>query len=70
MIDTVYVIEKYNIVDALNDIEAFVNRMEKFKDKHPNYRYNIDIGRDTKDNPKWSIELKINKDEPENIEVS
>ena len=62
MIDT-YTIEKDNIIEALEDIDKFRQKMDKFKDKHPNYDYEIDIKEDEKQLNKWIVELKVSKDE-------
>ena len=63
-----YKIEKDNIVEALDDIDRFVQKMEKFKTKHPSYSYNIDIKEDEEKLHNWIIELNVNKDE--NVKVT
>lgn len=62
MIDT-YTIEKDNIIEALEDIDKFKQKMDKFKGKHPNYDYEIDIKEDEKQLNNWIVELKVSKDE-------
>ena len=62
MIDT-YIIEKDNIVEVLEDVSKFTQKMDKFKTKHSNYDYSIDIKEDEKQLNNWIVELKVSKDE-------
>jgi hypothetical protein len=61
-----YRIEKDNLLDALNDIEAFEEKMEEFMVKHPAYNYVLDVQEPTSEEVKWVVELKIDKDEQTN----
>ena len=57
-----YIIEKDNIVDVLDDIEAFKKTMSKFMDEYSNYSYDIKII-ENPNNQKWIVELNVRKDE-------
>ena len=59
-----YIIEKENIVEVLDDIEAFKKTMSKFMNEHEHYSYNIKII-ENPNNQKWIVELNVRKDEPE-----
>lgn len=60
---------KSSIVDVLNEIERFENKMSIINEKYAKYDYDINIDRDEQSN-KWIVELKVKRDEPEDIEVS
>lgn len=51
-----YVSEKYNIVEALDEIDAFIVKMKKFMDKHPEYSYSISID---KQDRSWIVKLNV-----------
>jgi len=55
-----YIAEKYNIVDALNEMDSFSLKMKKFIEKHPEYNYNVSIYK--KDNS-WVIKLNVNNEQ-------
>lgn len=60
-----YIIEKENIVEVLDDIEAFKRTMSKFMDEYEHYSYDIKII-ENPNNLKWIVELNVRKDEPKN----
>jgi hypothetical protein len=66
--DNTYIIEKDNIVDALEDIQSFETMMSNFMEKHPKYSYQIDIKEAT--DSKWIVELNVKKDESENHKIT
>jgi hypothetical protein len=67
-----YSTEKDTIIEALDDIDSFIYRMELFRENHPSYSYKIDIKRTTskRNDKKWIVVLKVNKDEPENVKTT
>lgn len=68
-----FISEKETIIEALDDIQGFLNKMEMFMEKYPSYEYDIKIDRisNTRSNKNWVVQLKVIKDEkPENIKVS
>jgi len=58
-----YIIEKENIVEVLDDIEAFKKTMSKFMNDYDHYSYDIKII-ENPNNQKWIVELNVRKDEP------
>lgn len=54
-----YISEKYSIVDALDEIDAFTIKMKKFIDKHPEYSYIISI---EKKDRSWVVKLKVSNE--------
>ena len=68
-----FISEKETIIEALDDVQGFLGKMEMFMEKYPNYNYDIQIERalNSRNNNKWVVQLKVIKDEePENIKVS
>jgi len=51
-----------NIVEALDEIDRFLEKMEMFMEQHQNYAYEINI---CKRDDGWWIFLTVNKDEEE-----
>ena len=62
-----YKVEKAELLDALNDIEEFEEKMVTFMEKYPSYRYNLKIDKATSTNPNWVVNLTIEKDERTDI---
>jgi len=60
-----YVSEKETIIEALDDIQSFINKMSIFMEAYPNYEYEIKIKKPqkTRTNVKWIIELNVLKHE-------
>lgn len=55
-----YVSEKFNIVEALDEIEAFNTRMMVFVKKHPEYNHSVSI---SKKGDSWVIKLNVNNEQ-------
>lgn len=55
-----YISEKYNIVDALNEIDKFNLKMKDFVDKHPEYNHSVSI---SKQNKSWIVKLNVNNEQ-------
>lgn len=63
-----YYVVKDNLIDALEHIEKFEEKMEIFTDKHPGTVYSIKID---KLEDKWEVNIYIRtKDERENYQTS
>jgi len=61
-----YRVIKKDIVEALDDIQAFEEKMVSLLLKYPTYKYNLDL---YEEEGKWIVDLKIDKDEEQsNIE--
>jgi hypothetical protein len=60
--DNTYIVYSDDIIDVMTQIENFQASMIRFIQKHPQYRYDIDIKERDKD-PKWRIEIKVQTDE-------
>jgi len=62
--DNTYIIEKEDIIDVLEDIEAFEERMKVFIKNHPQYSRSIIIRRNKnkRSNKKWVVELNVLED--------
>lgn len=60
-----YIAKKKSAVEALNEIDAFVEKMEKFMERHPEYSYKVLITKNenNQDIYKWIIELNVHKNE-------
>ena len=61
-----YQIERSSLTEALTEIQEFENKMEVFMEKYPRYTYDIQINETDSLPPKWKVDLKIEKHEPEN----
>lgn len=61
MENKVYICECSNIIDLINQIDVFSERMKGFIMKHSNYRYTIKI--DKVDKKKWQVELNVIKND-------
>jgi hypothetical protein len=64
-LNNTYISKKDNIIEALNEIDSFITRMEDFMQRHPryNYRIKIDKNENAKSINKWVIELNVYKNE-------
>ena len=51
-----------SLVDLLNEIEAFEDKMANFIERYPTYSYDLSLNKDQKSDI-WISELKIVKDE-------
>jgi len=66
-----YISEKETVIEALDDIQSFIDKMTIFQTAYPNYEYSIQIRkpRNNRTNIKWIVELNVLKNEhPQNIE--
>lgn len=60
-----YKTKRKSLVQALNEIQAFQEKMEAFMEKYPRYSYNLDIEKETTTNPHWVVDLNITCNEQE-----
>lgn len=60
-----YISEKETIIEALNDIDSFKDKMGIFIEKYPYYSYTVDIKPCSKERNKnkWIVELIVKVDE-------
>lgn len=58
--NNLYVIYKTDILEALDDIQKFTEKIDLFKTKHPEYNYEINIEQ-VKEN-KYKIEVLISNE--------
>lgn len=65
-----YKIKRKSLVEALDEIQAFEEKMEVLIEKYPNYSYNLEIEKETTTDPKWVVDLKIIRDEQRKINQS
>lgn len=58
-----YISRTKTAVEALEEIDAFMNRMELFMERHPEYSYKVLITKNENNNDvyKWVIELNVYK---------
>lgn len=61
--NNIYKLQTTSVIEALNSIENFINKMELFESKYKDYKHDIHI--ESIDNI-WNVELTI-KNEKENI---
>lgn len=54
-----YISEKYNIVEALDEIDKFNLRMKVFIEKHPDYKHSVSISKKDKS---WVIKLNVSNE--------
>lgn len=53
-----------SIVDAINDIDSFMSKMEMFREKHGDvYKYEISINKILNADEKWNVNLKMIRNE-------
>ena len=55
-----YTSKKKKIIDALNEVDKFIEKMDLFMKEHPNYSYDLNI---QKQRNNWEIRLTVTKDE-------
>jgi len=60
-----YTSEKETTIEALDDIQNFIDKMEMFMEVYPNYEYELAIRKpqNQRNNIKWIIELNVLKNE-------
>jgi len=58
-LNNTYISEKTNIVDALNEVDAFTTRIKTFIEEHPEYSYTISLDKEDK---LWLIKLNISNE--------
>lgn len=58
---TIYKTQRSDIVEALNEIERFKDKMDRFMEDHPNYDYEINIIKkiDLQKNRLWELNLTV-----------
>lgn len=63
-----YITKKTNIIDALDDIDAFIEKIELVMEDKPNlkYHYDIKITPIVENDYKWEVELNLEKHETNN----
>jgi len=60
MIDNTYNVIKSDLVELLNNVDEFETLIERFKQKHPQYNYSIDVKNiDEGDGHKWMASINI-----------
>jgi hypothetical protein len=55
-----YYSNKKTIIEALDEVDKFIDKMELFMQEHPNYEYKLTIKKQRK---KWEIKLIVIKNE-------
>ena len=63
--------EKETVMEALDDVESFIMKMDIFKATYPNYHYEIEItpNLNKRNKNKWVVDLKVIKyEEPRNTQ--
>lgn len=65
MVTKQYRSEKETVIEALEDIESFISKMDLFKVAYPSYSYQVDINPNSnkRSKNKWVVDLKVIKDE-------
>lgn len=60
MIKKVYRRTSKDILEALEDVDKFTEKMELFMKEYPNYSYSMEIKKNKKN---WEVLFTVNKDE-------
>ena len=65
MITNKYRSKKKTALQALDEIDNFIEKMDLFMEKHPEYRYKVMITKNENNDDifKWIIELNVYKDD-------
>lgn len=62
-----FVVYRDSIIEALDHLEEFKEKMDKFVKARPNYKYSVSIN---EVGSVWEIKAKVNKDEHEDIKAT
>jgi len=62
---TKYISKKKTALQALDEIDSFMSKMDVFMENHPEYSYKVVINKNEEKNDvnKWIIELNVYKNE-------
>lgn len=62
---TKYKAQRYDVIEALDEVDRFMTKMDNFIQKHPTYKYEIRIVKtvDMQQNHLWTIYLTIEENE-------
>ena len=63
MIINKYKSKKKTSKEALDEVDNFMEKMDLFMERHPEYEYKVNITKSNDDVFKWNIELNIYKDD-------
>lgn len=55
----IHVKKTETIIEALNFIESFIEKMEEFKKTHTGYNYSSIVKKINENNDKWEIQLQF-----------
>lgn len=68
--DNIYILPTNSILDIFESIDVFLNKVEKFKEYQPDYKYELEIQKSNKQDYKWELKAKVWHEESKKIKTS